>query len=129
MGRMVTLPIGDMIPSMGLDTWHMGERIRDPKQDIGALVYGLNLGAAEMYAHGGAERVVGAAIQGRRHDVSKVAPHNASFKGAIQAYENSLQRMGVENIDLYLLHWPGPHPLADKIAAFEKLKKDGKIKH
>lgn len=137
MGRMVTLPIGDMIPSMGLGTWHMGERIRDPKQDIDALVHGLNLGVnlidtAEMYAHGGAERVVGAAIQGRRHEVvivSKVVPYNASFKGAIQACENSLQRMGVENIDLYLLHWPGLHPLADTIAAFEKLKKDGKIKH
>jgi diketogulonate reductase-like aldo/keto reductase len=137
MGRMVTLPFGDMVPSMGLGTWHMGERTRDPKQDIDALVRGLNLGAslidtAEMYARGGAERVVGAAIRGRRHEVvivSKVVPHNASFKGTIQACENSLQRMGVENIDLYLLHWPGPHPLADTIAAFEKLKKDGKIKH
>ena len=87
---------------------------------------------AEMYARGGAERVVGSAIKGRRDDVfivSKILPHNASFDGTIRACENSLQRMEIESIDLYLLHWPGNHPLESTVSAFEQLKTDGKIKH
>ena len=115
----------------------MGERIGDPKTERNALQHGLDLGAnlidtAEMYARGGAERVVGDAVKGRRDDVfivSKVLPHNASFNGTIRACENSLQRMEIENIDIYLLHWPGSHPLEGTIAAFEKLRRDGKIRH
>ena len=137
MGNRVTLPSGESIPSMGLGTWHMGERIGNPKTEVDALVRGLDLGAAlidtaEMYARGGAERVVGSAIKGRRDEVfivSKILPHNASFDGTIRACENSLQRMEIESIDLYLLHWPGNHPLESTVSAFEQLKTDGKIKH
>jgi diketogulonate reductase-like aldo/keto reductase len=85
-----------------------------------------------MYARGGAERVVGSAIKGRRDEVfivSKILPHNASFDGTIRACENSLQRMEIESIDLYLLHWPGNHPLEYTVSAFEQLKTDGKIRH
>ena len=137
MGKLVTLPSGESVPSMGLGTWHMGERIGNPKTEVDALIRGLDLGAtlidtAEMYARGGAERVVGSAIKGRRDDVfivSKILPHNASFDGTIRACENSLQRMEIESIDLYLLHWPGNHPLEITVSAFEQLKTDGKIKH
>ena len=137
MGKLVTLPSGESVPSMGLGTWHMGERIGNPKTEVDALTRGLDLGAtlidtAEMYARGGAERVVGSAIKGRRDNVfivSKVLPHNASFDGTIRACENSLQRMEIERIDLYLLHWPGNHPLESTVSAFEQLKTDGKIKH
>ena len=137
MGKLVTLPSGESVPSMGLGTWHMGERIGNPKTEVDALVRGLDLGAklidtAEMYARGGAERVVGSAIKGRRDEVfivSKILPHNASFDGTIRACENSLQRMEIESIDLYLLHWPGNHPLESTVSAFEQLKTDGKIKH
>ena len=137
MGKLVTLPSGESVPSMGLGTWHMGERIGNPKTEVDALVRGLDLGAtlidtAEMYACGGAERVVGSAIKGRRDNVfivSKIVPHNASFDGTMRACENSLQRMEIESIDLYLLHWPGNHPLESTVSAFEQLKTDGKIKH
>ena len=137
MGKLVTLPSGESVPSMGLGTWHMGERTGSPKIEVDALVRGLDLGAtlidtAEMYARGGAERVVGSAIKGRRDNVfivSKIVPHNASFDGTIRACENSLQRMEIESIDLYLLHWPGNHPLESTVSAFEQLKTDGKIKH
>ena len=137
MRKLVTLPSGESVPSMGLGTWHMGERIGNPKTGVDALIRGLDLGAtlidtAEMYARGGAERVVGNAIKGRRDNVfivSKIVPHNASFDGTIRACENSLQRMEIESIDLYLLHWPGNHPLESTVSAFEQLKTDGKIKH
>jgi aryl-alcohol dehydrogenase-like predicted oxidoreductase len=62
------------MPLLGLGTWHMGERRRDRAREIAALRLGIDLGmalidTAEMYAEGGAERVVGEAIADRRGDV------------------------------------------------------------
>jgi diketogulonate reductase-like aldo/keto reductase len=85
---------------------------------------------AEMYGEGGAEKIVGDAIAGRRDEVfvvSKVYPHNAGRKSAIAACERSLKRLRTDRLDLYLLHWPGRIPLAETVAAFELLRADGKI--
>ncbi|MCZ7607468.1 MAG: aldo/keto reductase [Planctomycetota bacterium] len=122
---------------IGQGTWEMGESRRTRAQEVRALQLGLELGmnlidTAEMYASGGAEEVVGEAIAGRREGVflvSKVLPQNASRNGTLKACERSLKRLGVEAIDLYLLHWPGDHPLADTIAAFQELRDSGKIRH
>jgi diketogulonate reductase-like aldo/keto reductase len=86
---------------------------------------------AEMYASGGAEEVTRDAIAGRRDEVflvSKVLPSNASRAGVIRSCEASLRRLGTDRIDLYLLHWRGGVPLAETVAAFEALKRDGKIR-
>lgn len=131
----VTLPGGRQVPALGLGTWHMGESRASAAQEAASLRAGLDLGmtvidTAEMYADGGAETVVGEAIQGRRDEVflvSKVLPHNASRAGTIAACEASLERLGTDHIDLYLLHWRGRYPLADTVEAFERLKADGKI--
>ena len=96
---------------------------------------GLDLGmthidTAEMYGSGAAETLVGKAIAGRRDEVflvSKVLPNNASRNGTIAACERSLERLKTDRLDCYLLHWRGSHPLADTVAAFERLKADGKI--
>jgi diketogulonate reductase-like aldo/keto reductase len=61
--------------------------------------------------------------------VSKVYPHNASRAGTAAACERSLKRLGLDHIDLYLLHWPGSHPLAHTVAAFETLRAQGRIRH
>ena len=45
------------------------------------------------------------------------------------ACNNSLRRLRVDAIDLYLLHWPGNVPLAETVQAFEALQRDGKIRH
>ena len=135
--RTVTLRTGEKIPQLGLGTWHMGERGGNRVDEAKALRAGIDLGmtlidTAEMYGEGGAEKVVAAAISGRRDDVfivSKVYPHNASRKGAIAACEGSLKRLGIDRIDLYLLHWRGSHPLSETVAAFEQLKSQGKIRH
>ncbi|MEK9776202.1 MAG: aldo/keto reductase [Quisquiliibacterium sp.] len=131
----LALPDGRTIPGLGLGTWHMGERSRDQEAELEALRCGLDLGinlidTAEMYADGGAERVVGRAIAGRRDSVflvSKVYPHNASARGAIAACERSLNRLATYHIDLYLLHWRGSIPLHETVEAFERLVRDGKI--
>jgi diketogulonate reductase-like aldo/keto reductase len=74
--------------------------------------------------------VVGQAIKGRRDAifvVSKVYPHNAGRRSAIAACERSLERLGIDRLDLYLLHWRGDIPLAETVEAFERLKRDGKV--
>ena len=72
------------------------------------------------------------AAQGQRDKlfiVSKVYPHNASRTGVPAACERSLKRLRTDRIDLYLLHWRGGHPLAESVAAFEKLRAQEKIRH
>ena len=135
--RTTRLPNGEEVPALGLGTWHMGDRGGDPVAEADALRLGIDLGmtlidTAEMYANGKSERVVAEAIKGRRDEVflvSKILPHNASRKGTFEACDRSLQRMGVEVIDLYLLHWPGRYPLEDTIECFEELVAEGKIRY
>tara|TARA_R110002020_G_scaffold39991_1_gene118283 strand:- start:779 stop:1549 length:771 start_codon:yes stop_codon:yes gene_type:complete len=113
----------------------MGESRKDAAAEVRALQAGIDCGmtlvdTAEMYASGGAETVTGEAIRGRRDEVflvSKVMPSNASRQGTIAACEASLRRLGTDRIDLYLLHWPGRHPLGKTVEAFEELRAAGKI--
>jgi diketogulonate reductase-like aldo/keto reductase len=133
----VTLPDGETVPALGQGTWKMGEQRGRRADEVRALQLGLDLGmtlidTAEMYANGTAEEITGEAIHGRRKEVflvSKVLPSNASRAGTVAACERSLKRLGVETIDLYLLHWPGNHPLAETVAGFKLLKQAGKIRH
>jgi diketogulonate reductase-like aldo/keto reductase len=79
-----------------------------------------------MYGNGRAEEIVGKAIAGRRGEVflvSKVLPSNASYEGTLRACERSLQRLGADRLDLYLLHWPSEHPIEATMRAFEELVK------
>ncbi|HVB16383.1 MAG TPA: aldo/keto reductase, partial [Stellaceae bacterium] len=84
------------------------------------------------YGSGVAEEIVGRAIAGHRDKlfiVSKVLPYNASQKGVVEACERSLKRLKTDHIDLYLLHWRGSVPLAETLAGFARLQRDGKIRH
>ncbi len=133
----VALPDGTAVPALGQGTWHMGERATDAGREAAALRLGIDLGmtlidTAEMYAEGGAESVVAQAIRGQRDRVflvSKVYPHNASRAGVQAACARSLRRLGTDRIDLYLLHWLGSHPIAETIAGFQALQRDGHIRH
>ena len=131
----VTLPGGQEIPTLGFGTWMMGETKSEAKAEVDAVRLALDLGmtvidTAEMYGDGGAERIVGEALKDRREDaflVSKVLPWNASYDGTIKACHASLDRLGTDHLDLYLLHWRGEHPLGDTVAAMEELKAAGRI--
>jgi diketogulonate reductase-like aldo/keto reductase len=124
------------MPVLGQGTWRMGEDPAKRTAEVAALRLGLDLGltlidTAEMYGDGGAERVVGEAIAGRRHEVflvSKIYPHNATRSGTPAACERSLQRLGTDRLDLYLLHWREDTPLAETLEAFQALKSAGKIR-
>lgn len=133
--RTTPLPSGRAMPVLGQGTWRMGEDRSERESEVAALRYGLDLGmnlidTAEMYGEGGAEEVVAEAIADRREEVfvvTKVYPHNATRRGAIQACERSLRRLKTDYIDLYLLHWRGDVPLAETVEAFQQLKETGKI--
>src|SRR2546423_14949183 len=96
--RSVALPGGERIPVIGQGTYRMGEDRGARRREVAALRTGIELGltvidTAEMYADGGAERVVGEAIAGRRDDVfviTKVYPWNATREGMAKACERSL---------------------------------------
>lgn len=121
------------IAVIGQGTWCIENGDRGAA--IATLRHGLELGmnhidTAEMYGSGAAERLVAEAIAGRRDEiflVSKVLPQNASRSGTMSACDRSLARLNTDRLDCFLLHWRGQHPLEDTIAAFEKLKSEGKI--
>ena len=118
---------------VGQGSWQIEQG--NEREAIAALRAGLDLGmthidTAEMYGDGASERVIAEAISGRREQVflvSKVLPSNATKAGTIKACERSLANLGTDHLDVYLLHWPSRHPLADTIAGFEQLRRDGKI--
>ncbi|HTS51814.1 MAG TPA: aldo/keto reductase [Burkholderiales bacterium] len=126
-------PTGREVAVIGQGTWYIENAKR--ASAVGALRRGLDLGmthidTAELYGSGAAEEVIAEAIVGRRDEVflvSKVLPQNASRRGTIAACERSLARLKTNRLDCYLLHWRGQHPLEDTVAAFEQLRRDGKI--
>lgn len=134
--------IGDAhIPQLGLGTWYMGEVSSKFEREVTAVRYAIERGirlidTAEMYANGGAEEVVCEAIKGNasvpREDlfiVSKVLPSNAHFDGVLDACDGSLNRLGTDYIDLYLLHWRGSAPFQETLDALMELQASGKIRH
>jgi len=123
---------GPDVSVIGQGTWYLDRG--DRKAAVAALQRGIELGmthidTAEMY--GDAELVIADAISGKRDEVflvSKVLPSNASRRGTITACERSLKRLKTDRLDCYLLHWRGSYPLSGTVAAFEELKRAGKIK-
>ena len=131
------------LPVLGLGTWRFGEARAARAAEIASVRTALELGyrlidTAEMYGEGGAEEVVGAALNDairagdvRREDVvvvSKVYPHNASQRGTQAACDRSRQRLGLDHIDVYLLHWRGEHPLGETVEAMQQLAAAGSIR-
>jgi diketogulonate reductase-like aldo/keto reductase len=124
------------MPRLGMGTWHMGESAGERAAEVAALRLGLDLGmtlvdTAEMYGEGGAERLVGEAIRGRRDEVflvTKFYPHHASRRALPRACDGSLARLGVETIELYVPLWRSAVPFEEMVEALERLREAGKIR-
>ena len=128
---------GKLVPVLGQGTWDVplsGAR-RDEARN--AIRFGIERGmvhidTAEMYGAGAVEKFVGDAIAGLPREelfiASKVLPSNASYAGTIDACERTLRRMGLDYVDLYMLHWPSDEPLAETMRALEALVKSGKTR-
>lgn len=137
MERRVTLPDGTFVPAIGQGTWFLGEQRSQMEQEKEALTSGVAAGmtlidTAEMYGSGKAESLIGKTIAGMDRSslflVSKVYPHNAGRKNIFKSCMASMERMGTDYLDLYLLHWRGGIPLEETVACMEQLKKEGKIR-
>jgi diketogulonate reductase-like aldo/keto reductase len=133
------------LPKIGFGTWTIGgETSSDPTTDSAsttALHSALEVGythfdTAEYYASGHAEELLGHAVREtktKRENLfitSKVSPEHLDHDNVLKSCENSLRRLGMETIDLYLIHWPrvGMN-LEEAFRALNKLVRDGKVKH
>jgi aryl-alcohol dehydrogenase-like predicted oxidoreductase len=141
---------GMEISSIGLGTWAVGGHMwggQEDKDSIAAvhaaLDHGVNwIDTAPIYGSGRSETVIGQAIgrlpASRRPliftkfglgVVSEKPERSATYEQVIAECDASLQRLGVDRIDLYQLHWPVEHqPMADTAAACDHLLKAGKIR-
>lgn len=136
MRQIATFPSGDAVPALGLGTWRMGEVAQQRSDEIAALRLGVELGmtvidTAEMYGDGATEELVGEAIEGHREDVflvSKVLPSHAKRAQTVAACAASLERLGTDYLDLYLLHWREDTPLRETVDAFTQLVEEGKVR-
>ena len=144
--RHLELPRGTTtlsMPVLGLGTWKFGDALSTRSAEIASVRQALELGyrmidTAEMYGEGGAEEVVGTALRDairagdvRRDEVivvSKVYPHNASRAGTRAACDRSRRRLGLDTIDVYLLHWRGQYALAESVEALQALTAAGAIR-
>lgn len=132
----VSFPNSVTVPALGIGTWKMGEDPDRVPDEVASIRAALEAGwtvvdTAEMYGEGGAELVVGAALRGCRDKafvVSKAYPWNAGVQGIQDACEQSLERLGTDHMDLYLLHWRGSVPLAETVEGMETLRHRGLIK-
>ncbi|MFC2143221.1 aldo/keto reductase [Candidatus Aenigmatarchaeota archaeon] len=131
------------IPVLGFGTWQMGgDTKRDTtndEKDTLAIKTAIELGmihidTAELYGDGRAEELVGEAIKGfdrsKLFITTKVKGDNLKYNEVIEAAKNSMKRMGIDYIDLYLIHWPNNDiPLEETMKAMNDLVDNNIVKH
>jgi diketogulonate reductase-like aldo/keto reductase len=122
------------LPVIGQGTWNMPESGSARREAQRAIERGIELGmthldTAEMYGAGAVEEFLGEVIRGIPREklfiATKVVPSNASYQGTLAAAQRSLERLRCDYLDLYLLHWPGSHPLEETMRALEALVEQG----
>lgn len=108
--RHLKLNNGSKMPSFGYGTWQLAEGAETITSVFEALQAGYRLiDTARIY---GNERGVGEGI--RRSDLprkevfvtTKLWPSDFGYDSALQAFDESLDKLGMEYLDLYLIHWP-----------------------
>ncbi len=133
------------IPKLGFGTWRIGGD-QHPNPDLddisrSALRSALEMGyrhfdTAEIYGGGHSEELLGETIQEtgiNREELfitSKVSPDHLKHDDVLRACENSLRRLQMDYIDLYLIHWPrvGMN-LPDTFNALNRLVREGRVRH
>jgi diketogulonate reductase-like aldo/keto reductase len=138
-----TLKNGFKLPTIGLGTWLIGGAMEadytNDKRDIEAIQTALELGyrhidTAEGYAEGHCEELVGEAIKGFNRDeliiATKVTKTNLKPDDLRRSLDNSLKRLGLDYVDLYMIHSPSQDiPLSETMPVFDQLKEEGLIKN
>lgn len=132
------------LPVLGFGTYRMGGKFEhDPanndQQDVVAIQAAVNLGlqhidTAESYASGYCETLVGQAIRttdrAKLFITTKVRESNLRYNDLIAAAKRSLERLGIQHIDLYLIHRPSQDiPIEETMRAMDYLYENGLIKN
>lgn len=135
---------GFEIPVLGFGTWFMGGSFErevnyDESHDIEAIRKTIEMGGtrfdvAEMYAQGYSEEILGKALKNYDRSklfvASKVSPANLEYDNVITSCKNSLARLQMDYLDLYLIHAPNPDiSIEETMKAFDYLKEHGLIKN
>lgn len=133
--------------AMGGDDWAFGWGPQDDEASQQAVHEAIDSGinwidTAPVYGLGRSEQVVGAAIRDRRDelvvatkcgrvwDESRTIGKHLKRESVKQELENSLQRLGIEEIDLYQMHWPEPdEDIEEAWSAIGELIKEGKVRY
>ena len=135
-GSLEVTPVGLGCNNFG---WFLPDEAASGAVIDAAFDAGINFfDTADVYGNGQSEILLGKALRGRRDRaviVTKFGFTRGSFEGGgrpeyvRKSAEGSLQRLGVDVIDLYMLHWPDPKtPLADTLGAMQELVKAGKVR-
>jgi diketogulonate reductase-like aldo/keto reductase len=126
-----TLPSGDELPAIGLGTWNLdGETVE--RSVRAALDAGYtHVDTAEGY---GNEREIGAVLREYDRDdvflTSKVLAKHLNYDSLVEACEASLDRLGTDYLDLYLIHWPNPAvSLRESLDAMATLSDRGLVRN
>jgi diketogulonate reductase-like aldo/keto reductase len=127
-----TLHNGVKMPWFGLGVFKVqeGSEVVNAVKDAIKNGY-LSIDTAAIYQN---EEGVGQAIKESgvpREELfitSKVWNSDQGYESTLQAYETSLKKLGLEYLDLYLIHWPGKTKFKDTWKALEKLYKDGRVR-
>lgn len=133
------------LPKIGFGAWNIGGgSYPDPGQDSASMIAlraALETGythfdTAEYYAEGHSEELIGRAIREtktKREDVfitTKVSPEHLRYNDVLKSCENSLRHLGMDYVDMYLIHWPGTGTdYEEAFRALNKLVRDGKVRH
>lgn len=133
------------LPKIGFGTWEIGGgSYPDPSKDAPSMIAlraALEIGythfdTAEMYASGHSEELLGRAVRETntpRENVfitTKVSPEHLAYDDVLRSCENSLRRLKMDYVDLYLIHWPSLRMnLHETFRALNKLVRDGKVRH
>ncbi|MBQ8966104.1 aldo/keto reductase [Ruminococcus sp.] len=128
---------GEKLPLIGFGTYRLGER--EPAEEADTLRYGIEklgmtlIDTAEMYGSGLSEELLRPVIKGYDRSllfiIDKILPENAEKGLYRECCQRSLERLGTDCIDLYLLHWRGGVDMQDMVDNMEILVRDGLIRH
>ena len=123
---------GTHIPILGLGTWQIAGGRQTQEAVSSALQFGyLHFDTAMIY---GNERSVGKAVNAGpvpRDELfitTKVWNSDHGYDQTLRAFDESLNQLGLDYVDLYLIHWPVENIRRDTWRALEALMKDGRVK-